>query len=198
MAPPTQYEYDVFISYRRVSIIEQWLAKEEFFHDLLVSYLTMELMRPPRIFRDKLSLKAGDNFPREIERALVCSRCLLPIGTADYFSSAWCRAEFETFMDRSELTQGADIIVPVAWHDWDPPPEELGHLQITNFRPLAFIGIRGDQRKTVPFQETMGEFCAALARKIEKAPPFDPNWRVVMPNADDYLQPAIRPPRQAA
>ena len=52
MADPTDYEYDVFISYRRISIIEQWLDEKEFFSDLLVSYLELELERALYLVRE--------------------------------------------------------------------------------------------------------------------------------------------------
>lgn len=192
---PADYQYDVFISYRRDDIIEEWLDGREFFSRLLLSYLRMELCRPARVFRDKVNLTAGDNFHRKLEHALKHSRCLVPIGTGDYFSSAWCRSEFETFADRSIATGGGDLIVPVAWHDWSPAPMELGQIQISSFHQVAFVGAREDPKKVILFQECMKDFCVALAKKILNAPPFDPSWAVTMPAIDDVLPPRIKRPR---
>jgi hypothetical protein len=195
--PPIDYEYDVFVSYRRDSIVEQWLAESEFFHELLVSYLSMELKRRPRVFRDKLCLKPGDNWPREIERALRCSRCLIAIGTGDYFESTWCQTEFETFKNRSDETGGDDLIVPLQWHDWDPAPVPVGQIYVADFRDLAWLGVKQDPSVRVPFQRLMRTFCQVLAAKIQSVPPFDPEWSVVMPAIDDAPPPKIARPRQA-
>ena len=189
------YEHDVFISYRRLPIIQDWLGQNEFFHQLLVSYLALELQRTPRIFRDQVNLKAGDNWPRELEKALLKSRCLVPVATGDYFSSAWCTAEFEAFQDRAGIYQKA-LIVPVQWHDWEPSPAAAAAIQLADFRDVAVVGIRDDSQLRVPFQKQMKTYCASLARKIEQAPPFDPSWTVRIPDLDDVRQPTINHPRQ--
>jgi TIR domain len=194
---PTDYEYDVFISYRRNSIVQQWVHESEFFHELLVSYLAMELERPIVVFRDTLCLKHGDNYPREIERALRCSRCLLPIGTGDYFASTWCSTEFETFKSRAALAGGADLIVPVQWHDWEPPPPPVGTILFADFREVAWLGAKQDATLKVPFQRIMRTFCQILASKIRDAPAFDPSWTVVMPTLDEVRPPKIGRPRAA-
>ena len=113
---PADYVYDVFISYRRVQIVEEWLAKGEFFYPLLENYLQFDLPRKPNIFLDKLVLKPGDKWASELELALRTSRCLLLIGTPDYFRSAWCSAEFHTFAERSAASGNANLIVPLAFH----------------------------------------------------------------------------------
>jgi hypothetical protein len=193
--PPTDYEYDVFLSYRRGSIVEQWVHESEFFHELLVSYASMDLKRPLLVFRDTLCLKPGDNWASELERALRCSKCLVPIGTGDYFASAWCATEFETFSNRAALVGGASLIVPVQWHDWDPPPTSVGKIQFADFREVAWIGAKQDAGLRVPFQRIMRTFCQVVASRIEAAPPYDPNWTVVMPAMDDVRPPKIVRPR---
>lgn len=195
---PTDYVYDAFISYRRGPIVEEWLAQSEFFYPLLNHYLKYELPRTPNIFLDKAILKAGDKWASELELALRTSRCLLLIGTPDYFRSAWCSAEYHAFAERSAQFPQHDLIVPIAFHRWIPPPSPAAHLQAANFHDLAYLGLREEKNLNVRFQQTMKAFCTDLAEKIEKAPPFDPTWTVYVPKNDDGLVPNIQRPREAA
>jgi hypothetical protein len=192
--PPSDYEYDVFISYRRHSLVEEWLNEREFFHQLLQNYLAMELGRPARIFRDVVALRPGDEWAAQLERALWTSRCLLTIGTADYFSSAWCAAEFDAFRKRMAVT-GSHVIVPLAWHDWNPLPAAASDLQVPSFHDLAFIGAKDDVSLRVPFQRQMKLFTQALAEKIQNAPAFAQTWKPAVPRVDAVRSPHIPHPR---
>lgn len=110
------YEYDVFISYRRTSRARDWVMN--YFQPCLTDYLSEALPVAPRIFLDQNNIEPGAIWQSTITHALKNSKCLIAVLSAPYFSSQYCCAEWDTFVDREDLinAQGT-LIAPIRFFD---------------------------------------------------------------------------------
>ena len=179
------YEYDLFVSYRRISLTMEWIRDD--FLRLFRDRLYLELGRPPLIFWDDESVDDGMVPKLEVKRALRTSRSLLSILSGPYFSSPWCRAEWETFRRRAlvaGLPAGRTLTTPVQWHDGDNYREILSGdgPQAPDFRDYSFPGVSARHTSAnEAYQRKLMALAAAVANVIRHAPPYDPDWPLVEP-----------------
>jgi hypothetical protein len=187
--PADGYQWDVFISYRRKSIVERWLPN--FLH-LLEEWLTEELAAlgwtplqpgaPARIFTDS-KIPAGANWQTALREAVRTSRCAVTIWLPTYFQSAWCVAEWTSFRGR-----GNELVVPIRFHDGTSFPQEARVAQMFDFENYTSSAPAfRDTVKYVEFEGKVQEFARRLAQVVMAAPPFPnlqlpPNW--VSPQLD--------------
>jgi hypothetical protein len=99
---PTDYEYDVFVSYKHGSLYGAWV--EETLLRLFKELLREELPRGRGIFFDRTGMSAADAFPAKLKRALATSRCMVAVWTPSYFyDSPWCRTELSLMLYLGDL-----------------------------------------------------------------------------------------------
>lgn len=176
------YQYQVFLSYRRLGPVEVWVR--DFFRKEFEDWLTEELGgEPARVFLDQTDLRPGDQFEAKLGQTLSTSCCLVPIWTPSYFKSSWCWAEWQTFRKRAQLarTPNVNLVVPIRWCDGDHFPAEAKNTQWEDFNEFAMTGPAF--RSTVgflDFQKKVHSFAAKVAAEIDKAPAAD-EWPVVTP-----------------
>lgn len=106
--------YDVFISYQSRDV-------------RLAEGLNARLLREGwSVWFDRVRLQPGYNWHREIEAATEASRIVVPVVTANWKTSDWCR--FETY--------GAERIVPLLFRgEWaQVAPAPLQHFQYFDLR----------------------------------------------------------------
>jgi hypothetical protein len=187
--PDSSYQWEVFISYRRKSIVEGWLPN--FLH-LLEQWLTEELVAlgwappqpgaPARIFTDS-KIPAGANWKSALREAVRTSRCAVTIWLPTYFQSAWCVAEWASFRGRAN-----ELVVPIRFHDGTSFPQEARVAQMFDFENYTSSSPAfRNTAKYVEFEEKVQEFARRLAQVVMAAPPFPnpqfpPNW--VSPELD--------------
>lgn len=180
---PDDYQWEVFVSYRRKSIVEDWLPN---FLNLLEQWLTEELVSlgwvPPypgasaRIFTDQ-KIAAGQKWPAALCEAVRTSRCAVTIWLPTYFQSAWCVAEWTSFRNRAN-----NLVVPIRFHDGTSFPEEARGVQMFDFeRYTSSSPAFKNTAKYVEFEERVQQFSRRLAEAVMAAPPFPrpqppPNW----------------------
>lgn len=112
------YEYDVFISYRRTSTARDWVVNH--FHPRLHAFLSDALPEEPKIFLDEQSIEPGAIWQSKISDALKRSKYLVAVLNGPYFSSQYCRAEWNTFVDREDLLGApGSLITPIRFFDGD-------------------------------------------------------------------------------
>jgi len=98
------YEYDVFISYRRIgSDVPGWIRNH--FYPRLSEVLDNNLDRDVKIFFDEL-VPSGATWPTELRTALQRARILLPVCSPKYFVDEWCLAEWKSMELREKLAKG--------------------------------------------------------------------------------------------
>ena len=91
------YDYDIFVSYRRSPNIGTWVKK--YLVPRLQSRMDEVAPRQIKVFCD-YKMQDGTNWPAELSNRVRSSSLLLTIWSADYFRSAWCMAEWQSFRDR--------------------------------------------------------------------------------------------------
>lgn len=174
------YQYDVFISYKRGRINEQWL--NEIFFPFFENYLDNELSETPRIFIDKTGLSPGVNFSNELFRSLMNSKCMLSIWSPPYFrKSEWCVKEFFTMQYKQEFyklnagTMPLTLIWPILYRDIEPMPDIIKHINYLDYSNFNVVGEAFSRsEKYLQLQEKLQDDIASLVEIINNAPPMDP------------------------
>lgn len=175
------YEYDLFVSYKREFPFDQWVR--EHFLPFLKPLVENALNRPLSIFVDKSGVQTGDAWPKRLQRALACSRCLVPVWTPIYFHSSWCRRECAVMMKRERqlglrsLENPGGLVLPVRVFDGDYFPEAARQVQSLDCIPYFIVG-DGFRRSElyVQFQQTLARWATEVAAAIEQAPAWSKEW----------------------
>ena len=168
---PTGYEFDVFISYRREDPYGTWL-RTMFLREFEPA-LNDCLDRDVRIFCDYQSIPLGTQWPGVLRRGVQCSRAIVPIWAARYFRSAYCLAEWKSFVKR-----GADVVLPIFFTN---PKETLklfpGEAQTTQSEDFHMHAYWGEgfvkSEKYLAFLDDVRRFAKKVAAALDRAPPFD-------------------------
>ena len=127
-----KFEHDIFLSYRHIRKPDEWI---ETLHACLQQELVSRLEYVD-IWRDKLDLRAGDEWRPEIELALSSAAIFLAVVTETYLNSPVCSHEFDLYFGRR---MGADagaargVVIPVLRHKFDVPPSDFEAFQAVNF-----------------------------------------------------------------
>jgi hypothetical protein len=181
----SDYQYEVFISYRRDPPVASWV--DRYFYPELCQWLPQYLPPeyPCRIFIDKC-MSTGTAWPQALKDSLLRSRCLLPVLSAPYFASDWCLSEFESMMKRwrkispRSTWNQPSVVYPVEFAGGEYFPDQVKGLQIRKMHEWAIDA--ESFRKTngyVDFQREMKLICKELAGMIQDAPGFDPTWPTI-------------------
>lgn len=183
----SDYEYDLFLSYRRGGTVPDWLRNH--FHPLLLDCLTDELDREPRIFVD-FELETGQHWPSGLVRALSHTRLLLPVWSPQYFTSPWCLAEWRTMLAREDATglrtgnRPHGLVYPVVFCDWQNFPDQAKQCQ---FRDLKKWSIPYPQYRNtedyLDFHREVRTIAEELADQLHRVPVWNPEWPVVRPES---------------
>jgi hypothetical protein len=184
------YVYDVFVSYRRdsggVNPMASWI------HEVVTRlryWLSQELPgTDERVFFDTQALEAGSQWPDRLRHAILRSRCLVPILSPQYFKSAWCLAEWSSFVERQRLVRDMcdTLIVPMKFHDGElfpPEAKEITTLDLTRHAgttPSFWSTARADE-----LDQMILRFAHDVASAVRQAPPFDPSWPIRHPEPSD-------------
>lgn len=129
-----KFEHDIFLSYRHIRKPDEWLEK---LHECLRTELVARL-NSVDIWRDRLDLRAGDEWREEIEKALSSAAIFLAVVTETYFDSPVCTHEFDLYFGR-RMGPGASagpargVVIPVLRHKFDVPPGDFNLFQSVNF-----------------------------------------------------------------
>ena len=173
----SDYEFDVFLSYKRHDLILSWLVEVE---KRLSFWLTQELGgKPAKIFFDKESIETGMNWPIRLRDALQKSRCLVGIWSPEYFRSKWCVTEWRTFQERERVLGFNDgrLILPLRFHDGEWFPDDAKAIQCLDVSSCtSTLPAFWDTDRAVELENTIKQFTARVADVVINAPPYDPEW----------------------
>ena len=176
------YQYDVFISYKRGKINEQWM--EEIFLPFFINELDNALSTEPRVFIDKKGLTPGVDFENELFSKLIYSKAMVSIWSPPYFrKSEWCVKEFLTsrykqeYFHLNENTMPKTLLWPVMYRLVNPLPAAIQKINFLDYSEYNCIGdafFKSD--KFLKFQTQLQNDIKSLANIIENAPEYDPVW----------------------
>jgi MinD-like ATPase involved in chromosome partitioning or flagellar assembly len=180
---PSDYIYDVFLSFRRNDMVETWISEN--FLPLVSFWLDEELGRKATFFVPSNSVPASDSLPRAVERALLTSRCQIALLTASYFQSPACLIEVRTFMMRRP-----DLVIPVILHGGETFPPEFREIQAVSFREYFVVGAAFQQtERYIAFQDAVRNLAREVGKRVKEAPPFQRDF--VIARLDDSLRARI-------
>lgn len=176
------YEYDVFISYRNDKFFSSWV------HDVL--YETLEpLLRNAlgkgevKIFLDKEEITSGDDWKKRIQKALITSRCMIPVLIPDYFNREWCIREFAVMLHRQRelgyntLQNPTGLIHPIHLFDGDLFPDYAKDIQAKIFNDY-FYPSEGFNKMPIynDFFKDMKDWVFEIAKAVNNAPEWNDEW----------------------
>lgn len=182
------YQYNIFLSYCRNGAAEIWVR--EFFEPKLKLWLP-EVLPPgslPRIFLDK-DIPTGSNWPQNLRDAIKCSRILLPVLNSQYFASKWCLAELDSMLAREkllkrkkEIKETDSLIYPVVFCDGVYFRADIKKMQLKDMKKYACtISAYTKSENFVEFEQAVKEISEEISEILNKTPPFDPSWPIVVP-----------------
>lgn len=185
--PNGDYAYDVFLSYPRNSFVEAWVR------DLLYPMLRDELShllpdRDPRIFVD-FNIPTGEQWPTSLRRALLHSRCLVGVWSAQYFRSSWCLAEWKTMHERGVRFGGSRLVLPLVVRDGDTFPSDARGTQMWDFKQLCYDAdaIRNTHPKLYALHQAIQAFAEELLSSLMSVPVWSADFPICMPEPDDAV-----------
>jgi len=188
--PPSDYEWDVFLSYRRHSLTREWTREVS---SRLQFWLSQELgVRDAKMFVDEDSIEVGDRWPEKLKEALKLSRCMVCIWSPSYFQSSWCVSEWRSFLERERMTgmQTHGLIAPMKFHDGEHFPEEARNVQWADVAAYtATVPAFWTSQRAIELEDVLKQFAHDVARIIGNAPAFRRDWPVV--EASPYSAPRI-------
>lgn len=186
------YQHDVFISYKRSPIQNEWIRQH--FMLLFLEFVRDEIIAecnraPGSIFFDEAQLsesalafdlrgiEPGQIWRDQLTAALKTSRCLVALWSPSYFLSPWCNVEWNTFRSRSE-EQGKSLLVGVSVHDGKSFPQQAQAIQYMDLSPYKIIGAGfAASPMYVDFQRKVMELAHYVAKAVKAAPVFT-DWPV--------------------
>jgi hypothetical protein len=176
----SDYEFDVFISYRRKGNPHNWVRNH--FYPRLKDYLADQLPEDPVLFIDE-GMEVGSVWPDRLEEALVRTRILVPVLSPQYFRSPWCLAEWHSMAERERLLGHQGLIYPVLFSDSENFPSfararSWHDLKKWNTPDLGFQRTK----KWIKFVEQIEQVAIELARRIDRVPKWEPGWPVERPD----------------
>jgi hypothetical protein len=197
------YQWDVFVSYRRDFPYGQWVRNV--FMPLFRAYLPEALNRKAEIFFDASDIHAGEAFPEKLTNALAHSRCLLAFWLPSYFfDDGWCRREWGAFLRRERrhgfrtFQNPRSLVVPFVLSDGDHFPQVARETEFFKCHEYSYLNLERI-KAFVSFQKSMREtWVQHVVETIHAAPPWSGDWMqdVQLGLPDDVLPP--NPPRFAA
>jgi TIR domain len=180
------YRYDLFVSYKREprdkQLVTPWLR------EVLnrIEYWVRQEMGggPVSIFFDEQSIEVGDDWPDELRDALQSAKCLLPVWSPEYFHSAWCVAEWKSFLLREKMMRERDdqqrrLIIPIRFHDGAWFPEEAKRVKQLDLSPYtATTRAFWESKRADELDQVIKDFAPTIATTVAKAPPYEKGWPV--------------------
>jgi hypothetical protein len=179
-ADPTDYEYEVFVSYSHSRLIRPWVLG--FFRPFLQDWLPQFLGgQPARVFVDEEEITPGRRWPQHVRDALLASKCLVPVLSGDYFFKAWCSSEWTNFVERENRlgldTTSNALIVPIIHNDGKHFPPRAREYQPMDFTDCRSTSGNFENHVNFPkFEESVERLAEAVALAVRRAPAFDPTW----------------------
>ena len=180
LPPATDYEYDVFFSYKRHKLTLDWTREV---HNRL-KYFIMQtglVDHEVKTFIDEEGIETGDRWPNRLKDALQSSRCMVCLWSPAYFQSNWCVSEWQSFRKRERRLKmkSHGLIAPLTIHDGDYFPREAKDVQwtdaalYTSTMPAFWISLRA-----LDFEDLLKRFAAQVAGMVNHAPQFEADWPI--------------------
>jgi hypothetical protein len=189
------YEYDVFLSYRRgermvaggeIEIDDEgrWV-QNVFFRDFKAR---LNQAYPQARVAFDANIPYGATWEPTLQRWVCRSKCLVAVWSSMYFQSRYCRSEFHSMLERQKALaanhadgDGPRLVVPLVYADGEWFDAEAKKLQYaTDFAPFSWAVRPIEFEQSRPgFVKALDELCAQVRQAIAAAPRWSPQFRFV-------------------
>jgi hypothetical protein len=177
-ASGSQYEYDVFLSYRRSNAWPRFVGT--IFVPMFRHWLEAELGQRPRIFFDAETIETGESWPYSLARGVATSKIMVCLWSTEYFSSPWCQAELGIMMARREVTKQSSgplpLILAMVIHDGEHFSPHLNDIQRLPIQEYANPWLARDSLNAERLSEHIKRFSIHVSHALMRAPACDPSW----------------------
>jgi hypothetical protein len=192
------YNYDVFLSYPHEKPCGGWV--NDHFLPYFIPQLSNALGRQAAVFVDRTEIHIGQKWPARLKEALTLSRCLVGVWTPMYFQSEWCQCECGVMLYReSQLGFGTNerpdgLVIGIRVNDGIHFPQFAKDSQYADFEQFCFDGPAFTQSPLhVEFQKAIIPLTLDVARIVNKAPSWSPDWQTAA-WTDDVITRVRLPP----
>lgn len=187
----SDYRYDVFVSYPRRGIIQEWTR------DVLVPQLVGTLedsgIDGDRVFWDG-RLEDGRDWPEDLQQAHLRSKVVVAVLSVPYFKSGWCVAEWTTAYAREKLLKESgepfhQVVFPLRFND--ATEDHLSRLEdktvvdqvkarsYRDFHPYASLvkeQVKAASDLAHQFRHEVRQLSEQLSQRIHEAPAWREGW----------------------
>jgi hypothetical protein len=179
-ATVSEYEFDVFISYRRKGNPYHWVRNH--FYPRLRDCLDDHLADEPTFFIDE-EMEIGSIWPDRLESALNRTKILVCVLSPQYFRSRWCLAELQSMADREKLLGHNGLIYPVLFSDSDNFPSFARERSWHDLKKwnLPDIGFQQTE-EWLGFHREIEDVAMKIAQRLAEVPDWQPDWPVHRPD----------------
>lgn len=180
------YQYDIFISYRRDDLTKAWI--EKLFMPILSSHVFLELGRHPEFYIDT-QLEGGGTWPLDLGNALGTSRVIVALWSKTYLNSMWCTCEISHMLERENKTgyrtinKPDGLVFPTIIHDGETMPINLTSIQKIEIQDCFNVKMSPDSPKAEVLSDKLKPLGKAIANAILNAPECEPDWKIDSANA---------------
>jgi hypothetical protein len=153
---------------------------------MLQTWLDNELPDGASIFRDKVSIEAGDEWSLAIKQALADSRFVVAVLTPQYFQSKWCLAEWHSLDIRGALdprTQNR-LLIPIRYSNGPYFPPLVSSRQFsdaTDFLDVNSTVIPANSARAAALEDKVKLLARLIAERLPLAPLHQP-FAIVEPS----------------
>lgn len=180
------YEYDIFISYRRLGETRSWI--ESYLAPLIVHHLSLDLGRNPKIFVDS-QIEAGDSWPIVLGNAIASSKVIIPLWTRKYLQSLWCSCEIGHMLERERKlgyrcsNNSGGLIFPTIINDGDTMPVQISTIQKYEMQEFFKLTLNKDGNKYTEFEDKVKLLADKIGRALDDAPDWQADWQIEAVNS---------------
>jgi MinD-like ATPase involved in chromosome partitioning or flagellar assembly len=173
------YAYDLYVSTAGDQATSNWI--NEFMRRSL--WRLREDGDDLNIFQDIREIEAGELWHSQIREALTRSKILIAFISPRYFRSAWCLAEFMTFLARSQSVSMQSSIIPIRLSVGADFPEFGSSIQSLDVKDYFYASpaFWTTERSFELESKVIIPFAARVQYLLQSVPEFDPEWEVVDP-----------------
>lgn len=133
----------------------------------------------PKIFYDKNNLSEGQRWRKELKRAVLSSRVLVPLFSRQYFGSTSCRKELAYMLAKEKHSGISGLVVPVVIHDGEDFPSIVQEIQWLKLSQYANVRMLKDSPNADKLCEKIMNWTPELKKAIVKAPTYDIAWETL-------------------
>ena len=171
---PDGYLYDVFLSYKRNTLIEPWV--KQYFLPHLRNWLEEE-RGGTKIFFDQECIDWGEKWKDRLREGLSSSKLLLAVCSPSYFRSPWCSFEWDTFILRERVAGNRQLIIPITHNGRKHFPQIAKDLQAMDFSDcVSLMPAFSNDPKAMVFERKIRQLVPTIARVLKAAPDFQSSW----------------------